>query len=393
MSYRYTLNGYIRRLAAAGAAVLGFSVLAVAGPGAPAALAATVGTPAITVADGNSVIAARNAVNGLSFFWNQYGTDNWQAETVAGAGTTFSSPSISVSANTVIIAAQGPDDSLDFYWQQIDTSGWHPEQVAGAWTTYSAPSLTGNGGSVNIVAQGPNDSLDFYWQQNGASGWNPEVVAGGGTTMSAPSITANDIGPLIAVQGPLNSLYFYWAYDGSGVWNWEVPASSGTTFSAPSIVENNGSVNLAAQGPGNSLDFYWQADGSPTWHPEVVPNGTAFSQPSLATWSYWAWNRVEEIYGVSIVAQGAGLTANEFSAVDGTSLWHPAFVGSCDFCALFSTSSPVTAVYNNEDLNVAATAPDQSDVQMFWQVSSTDPDGDIPPWGPFNQEPVGSIGS
>jgi hypothetical protein len=111
-------------------------------------------------------------------------------------------------------------------------------------------------------------------------GWNPEVVAGGGTTMSAPSITANDIGPLIAVQGPPNRLYFYWAYDGSGVWNWQVPAGLGTTFSAPSIVENNGSVNIAAQGPGNFLDFYWQADGSPTWHPEVVPNGTAFSQPA-----------------------------------------------------------------------------------------------------------------
>jgi hypothetical protein len=226
--------------------------LAVAGPGAPAALAATVGTPAITVAGGNSVIAARNAVNGLYFFWNQYGTDNWQAETVAGAGTTFSSPSISVSANTVIIAAQGPDDSLD---------------------------------------------------------------------------------------------------------------------------------------------FYWQADGSPTWHPEVVPNGTAFSQPALATWSYWAWNRAGEIYGVSIVAQGTGLTANEFSAVDGSSVWDPAPVGTCGFCDFFATSSPVTAVYNNEDLNVAATAPDQANVEMFWQVSSTDPDGYVPPWGPFNEELAGSISS
>jgi hypothetical protein len=122
----------------------------------------------------------------LYFFWNQYGTDNWQPETVAGAGTTFSSPSISVSGDTVIIAAQGPNDSPDFYWQQIGASGWHPEQVAGRGTTFSAPSLTGNGGHVNIVAQGPSHSLDFYWQKNGASGWNPEVVVGGGTTMSAP---------------------------------------------------------------------------------------------------------------------------------------------------------------------------------------------------------------
>jgi hypothetical protein len=194
-------------------------------------------------------------------------------------------------------------------------------------------------------------------------------------------------------RGPLNSLYYYWAYDGSGVWNWQVPAGLGTTFSAPSIFENNGAVNIAAQGPGNSLDFYWQADGSPTWHPEVVPNGTAFSQPALATWSYWAWNKAEEVYGVSIVAQGSGLTADEFSAVDGSSFWAPAPVGTCGFCDFFSTSSPVTAVYNNEDLNVAATAPSETNVEMFWQVSSTDPDGDVPPWGPFNEEVAGSIGS
>jgi hypothetical protein len=393
MSYRDRFTGHVRRLAVAAVAVLGFSMLATVGPGTSTALAATIGTPAITVANGNSVIAAWNAVDGLYFFWNQYGTNNWNPETVAGPGTTFSSPSISVSRNTVIIAAQGPNDSLDFYWQQIDTSGWHAEQVAGAGTTFSAPSLTGNGGSVNIVAQGPSNSLDFYWQQDGATGWNPEVVAGAGTTMSAPSITANNTGPLIAAQGPLNSLYFYWTYDGSATWYWEQAASSGTTFSAPSIVVNNGSINLAAQGPGNSLDFYWQVFGSPVWHPEVVQNGTAFSQPALATWSYWAWNRAGEIYGVSIIAQGSGFTVTDFSAVDGSSVWDPAPVGTCSFCDFFTSGSPVTAVSNNEDMNVAVTSPDLTTIGMFWQQSSTDPDGDLPPGGPFNQESVGSISS
>jgi hypothetical protein len=67
----------IRLLAVAGAAVLGLSALAAAGPGTPPALADTVGTPAIAVAAGNSVIAAWNDFNGLYFFWNEYGTDTW----------------------------------------------------------------------------------------------------------------------------------------------------------------------------------------------------------------------------------------------------------------------------------------------------------------------------
>jgi hypothetical protein len=42
---------------------------------------------------------------------------------------------------------------------------------------------------------------------------------------------------------------------------------------------------------------------------------------------------------------------------------------------------------------VVATIPGQTNLDMFWQASSTDPYGDVPPWGPFNQEPVGSIDS
>lgn len=93
-----------------------------------------------------------NAVNGLCFFWNQYGTDTWQRETVAGPGTTFSSPAIAQDGNTVIIAAQGAGNSLDFYWHQIGTSTWHQETVAGVRTTFSAPSMTVKAGAVNTVA-------------------------------------------------------------------------------------------------------------------------------------------------------------------------------------------------------------------------------------------------
>jgi hypothetical protein len=79
-------------LSAAGAlAVTAATVLA---PGGPVALASVLPNPAITVADGNSVIAVQTSEDGLRFYWNQYGTNNWHGEQVAANGTTFSQPAI-----------------------------------------------------------------------------------------------------------------------------------------------------------------------------------------------------------------------------------------------------------------------------------------------------------
>ena len=151
-----------RTLAAAGTVAVGLAAAAAFGPGVPAALAALpVSTPAITVADGNSVIAVQTSDDGLRFYWNQSGTTTWRGEPVAASGTTFSAPSIAADGNGVIITAQGVNHTLVFYWQQIGAPGWQAETVAGPGSTYSAPSMTVNGG-VNIVAQGPADSLDFY---------------------------------------------------------------------------------------------------------------------------------------------------------------------------------------------------------------------------------------
>jgi len=79
-------------------AVSGLGVAAVmAGvPGGPAARAATtMPAPSITVAGGNSVIAATTVTFGLNFYWNEYGTNNWHAEQVAGNATTaMSAPSV-----------------------------------------------------------------------------------------------------------------------------------------------------------------------------------------------------------------------------------------------------------------------------------------------------------
>src|SRR5271156_1494473 len=82
-----------RLLAGTGAAV-GLAAAVAFGPGAPAALAATTSTPAITVAGGNSVIAVQTSHNGLRFYWNQFGTNTWRGEQVAVDGTVFSAPTI-----------------------------------------------------------------------------------------------------------------------------------------------------------------------------------------------------------------------------------------------------------------------------------------------------------
>jgi hypothetical protein len=64
-------------------------------------------------------------------------------------------PSMNVDGNDVNIAVQGPDNSLLFYWQVNGSSGWNAEPVAGAGTTFSAPSMNVDGNDVNISVQGP----------------------------------------------------------------------------------------------------------------------------------------------------------------------------------------------------------------------------------------------
>jgi adenosine deaminase len=84
-SRREKLRKPVRLLALALAAV------ALVAPGSPARAFSILG-PAMTVANGNSVIAVQTANDGLRFYWNQHGTDNWYGEQVAGAGTTYSAP-------------------------------------------------------------------------------------------------------------------------------------------------------------------------------------------------------------------------------------------------------------------------------------------------------------
>ncbi|MGH3286017.1 MAG: hypothetical protein ACRDPD_15235 [Streptosporangiaceae bacterium] len=66
----------VRLLAIAGAAALTLTAVAAIAPDGPAArAAASYAQPAITVADGNTVIAVQTSGDGLRFYWNQHGTN------------------------------------------------------------------------------------------------------------------------------------------------------------------------------------------------------------------------------------------------------------------------------------------------------------------------------
>ena len=69
-----------RKLAIVATVCLAAAAALLAGPGARAAV--VLPAPAITVADGNSVIATATDTFGLNFYWNQYGTGTWHTEQV-----------------------------------------------------------------------------------------------------------------------------------------------------------------------------------------------------------------------------------------------------------------------------------------------------------------------
>jgi len=297
-----------RLLALSAAGALAITAVTVLGPGGPAALAWSNFNPAITVADGNSVIAVHTASDGLRFYWNEFGTNNWHGEQVAADGTTYSDPAIAQIGNTVVIAAEGIFNSLDLYWQTNGASGWNAETVAGIRTTYSAPSIAQNGNSTIIAAEGPSNSLDFYWAYNGTSNWGPEQVAGAGTTYSAPSIAANTSGNgvNIAAEGPSDSLDFYWAINGTATWHPDVVAGAGTTATAPAIFAHDNGVTIVALNSGGYLSTsWWNTNGVPGWVQSPMPDGDTGAS-SIVAYAGRVYVVARELFGYMGVSTSVG---------------------------------------------------------------------------------------
>jgi hypothetical protein len=359
-----------RLLALSAAGALAVTAATVLAPGGPAALAFSDFNPAITVAGGNSVIAVHTSENGLRFYWNEYGTNNWYGEQVAANGTTFSDPAIAQVGNTVVIAAEGIYNSLDLYWQTIDTSGWHAETVATIRTTYSAPSIAQNGNSTIIAAEGPSNSLDFYWAINGSSNWGPEQVAGAGTTFSAPSIAANALGNgvNIAAEGSSGSLDFYWAINGTATWHPEVVAGAGTTATTPAISAHDNGVTIVALNQGGYLSTsWWATNGTAGWVESPMPDGDV-SASSIVASAGRVYVVAAELFGYMGVSTSVG----------DSGWWTSSQVINK---GLFSPGLTVVGVpsitINNGSVNIA-TEDSSGNLSFFWEDGS----------GAFHQETV-----
>src|SRR5580704_2240833 len=358
-------NSFRPRLAClSAAAALAITAATVLAPGGPAALASSLPNPAITVADGNSVIAVQTSEDGLRFYWNQYGTNNWHGEQVAANGTTFSQPAIAQVGNTVVIAVEGIYNSLDLYWQTNGASGWNAETVATIETTYSAPSIAQNGNTTIIAAEGPSNSLDFYWAFNGTSNWGPEVVAGAGTTFSMPSIAANTAGNgvNIVAEGPSNSLDFYWAINGTATWHPEVVAGADSIASAPAMVAQNNGVDIVARTYGGlQATFWWAFNGSPTWTPSVVPGGD-LNDPSIVAYP-------GNPGGVHVVARGLlGDSPGVSTDVNGSGTWTWTALYNNSPTAPIAVGDPAITM-NNGSENIAF-EDINGNLDFYWEDSS-----------------------
>jgi hypothetical protein len=358
-----------RLLALSAAGALAITAVTALGPGGPAALAFPLFNPAITVADGNSVIAVHTSGNGLRFYWNEFGTNNWHGEQVAANGTTFSDPSIAQVGNTVVIAAEGIFNSLDLYWQTNGSSGWNEETVAGIRTTYSTPSLAQNGNSTIIAAEGPSNSLDFYWAFNGTSNWGPEQVAGAGTTYSAPSIAANTSGNgvNIAAEGPSNSLDFYWAINGTATWHPDVVAGAGTTATAPAISAHDNGVTIVALNQGGYLSTsWWNTNGVPGWVQSAMPDGDTGAS-SIAAYAGGVYVAARELFGYMGVSTSVGDSGT----------WTSTQVIWQSLNKLVGVSGVPSITMNDGSVNIAV-EDGQGNLVFYWEDSS----------GAFHEETV-----
>jgi hypothetical protein len=266
------IKEHVRLLAIAGTAALTFTAVAAIAPGGPAARAAvSYAQPGIAVADGNTVIAVQTSGDGLRFYWNQHGTNNWYGEQVAANGTTFSAPAIIPDGNSVVIAARGVNSSLDFYWAVNGSPTWNPEVVAGSGTTGSAPVIAASDNWVTIAAvNGTGLGLISYMAQDGTATWivdGPPGTFGAYVTAIVPSMVAYrglDFVVETGVEGDLDAIA---ALDNEpGNWWSNRIAQDSTAASSPALTINNGDMNIAYIGGDGNLYFYWALGDSVDWN-------------------------------------------------------------------------------------------------------------------------------
>jgi len=269
-----------RRLTAVSVAVT-TAVLVVAGTVTPAL--ATTG-PSMTANHGAANIAVDGANNSLMFYWAVNGSPTWNAETVAGAGTTNSPPSIAVIGNDVYITAIGSwpgwPEGLLLYSAANGTSSWDSAILPAVGGVYPvAPAITGIGTTIAVSWVDAEGELKFMSAPTVDSTWNESTVGGDNTTRLAPSMTLINGLVSIAATSEQGQLMFYSPSIGSYTWISETVAGVNSTVSAPSLTADGNGTNISAVGGGSALKFYWATDGTSTWTAETVAGGVGLPLP------------------------------------------------------------------------------------------------------------------
>ena len=290
------------------AAVLAVAVMI---GGATAAQAAASTGPSVILNGNDTDIAVQGPNDSLTFYYAADGSSTWEADTVAGPGTTYSAPAMILDGSTVDIAAEGPDGSLDFYSATTGTSTWHSEVVAGEYNIGSAPAIILDGSTVDIAAESQENNLWFFSAASGTSSWNHELINNQGTTFSAPSMILSGGDVDVAIEGLDNSLVSYRVPIGGDQWTPVNIAGPGTTFSAPAMIQNGSGVDFAAQSVNNALMLYWSANGTTTSSSEIVDGDVAFSAPSM----------ILNSGGVDIAVQGQDNALGIYWQAEGSGNW------------------------------------------------------------------------
>jgi hypothetical protein len=218
----------------------------------------------------------------LRFYWNTDGSSSWQSEPVDSVGC-VSTSAITRSSSATEVAVELPDGSLRFYWNNDGSPTWFSEQVAGPGSVASSPGITKTNGGTAIVAAGPDGSLWFYWNTDGSPTWHPVQVAGPGSVLGTPAIT-NFAGQTdVAITTPGGSVWFYWVTDGTPTWHSTQASGSVVIAGSPAIVSGFAFpfivTIIQATGLDGSLWFRWASDGTTDWHPTWL--GSASSSPAM----------------------------------------------------------------------------------------------------------------
>ncbi len=135
---------------------------------------------------GETDIAVQGPNNSLDFYMNTQGSPYWGRLPVAASGSTFATPnppSMTQRLNgETDIVARGPNDTANFFFNTFGTSNWNKVPVATPGFSFRQPAMIQRpNNETDLAVVGPNNRLDFYFNQYGSPYWANFPIAGNNT--------------------------------------------------------------------------------------------------------------------------------------------------------------------------------------------------------------------